>query len=132
MSFLASCLLAALPPAQSQVWIVDDSLAAPADFATVQEAVDAATDGDIVLVRPGLYPSFTIDGKSLRVVGLEEGGHRPYIQNLVFDEVVITALTAGQEVTLQRAHSLFFVPVKWWPVIFIGVGVAMMFVGADA
>jgi len=27
-----------------------------------------------------------------------------------------------QEVVLQKNHSLFFIPTKWWPIIFIVIG----------
>jgi hypothetical protein len=37
-------------------------------FTNLQEAVDAATEGDTILVAGGSYDGFTIDGKSLNVV----------------------------------------------------------------
>ena len=36
-------------------------------FVTIQPAIDAAQDGDVVLVRPGTYAGFVVDGKSLVV-----------------------------------------------------------------
>ncbi|MCC7013884.1 MAG: hypothetical protein IT454_15105 [Planctomycetes bacterium] len=36
----------------------------------IQSAVNAATSGDVLLIAPGSYPSFTIDGKSLNVFAL--------------------------------------------------------------
>ena len=50
-SLLGAALLAAPRQAQGSVWIVDETLAAPADFATIQEAVDAAA-----VSGPGLVP----------------------------------------------------------------------------
>lgn len=38
-------------------------------------------------------------------------------------KVVIDKET-GEELTLRLNHSLFFVPVKWWPVVFVLPGVA--------
>ena len=38
-----------------------------------------------------------------------------------------------QEVVLQKNHSLFFVPTKWWPIIFVVLGLvaaAMSFTSA--
>jgi nitrate reductase gamma subunit len=35
--------------------------------------------------------------------------------------------STGQDVILKTNHSLFFVPVRFWPYIFIGVGVLMLF-----
>lgn len=47
-----------------QVWIVE----APGGVrTTVQPTIDAAADGDLILLRSGEYWGFTIDGKSLRV-----------------------------------------------------------------
>lgn len=57
---------ALLPPA-GNVLLVDDDGSAP--FATIQAAVDAAQDGDVVLVRPGNYAGFRIADKALVVVG---------------------------------------------------------------
>jgi predicted outer membrane repeat protein len=37
-------------------------------FATIQAAVDAAHDGDVILVRSGSYGAVTIDGKSVRLI----------------------------------------------------------------
>lgn len=66
-------LLVLRAPAQS-TWIVDASGAADADFASIQAAVDAATDGDRILIRAGQYGGFEIVGKGLAVHG--EGGVR--------------------------------------------------------
>jgi len=40
----------------------------------IQAAVDAASDGDILLVKPGTYAGFVIDGKSVHIFG--EGSPR--------------------------------------------------------
>ena len=29
----------------------------------------------------------------------------------------------GQEVVLRYDHSLFFIPVRWWPAVFMAIGV---------
>ncbi len=39
-----------------------------APFTTIQTAVDAAVDGDVVLVKPGTYGGFTLNSKSLALV----------------------------------------------------------------
>ena len=49
----AAVLFAFVPCAPAATIVVD--LAGGADFTSVQEAVDAARDGDTVLVRPGEY-----------------------------------------------------------------------------
>jgi hypothetical protein len=39
------------------------------NFPTIQEALDAAVHGDVVLVTPGIYPAFTLDNKGVTVLG---------------------------------------------------------------
>ena len=39
------------------------------DFVTIQAAVDAAVDGDTILVKPGAYAGFTATNKALSIVG---------------------------------------------------------------
>lgn len=46
------------------------NVSGPSPFTTIQSAVDAASDGDVVLVRAGTYNAgFTITDKALTVVG---------------------------------------------------------------
>lgn len=59
-------LLLLAPAASAQVLTVDDD--APAGFPDIQGAIDAAGEGDLILVRTGDYPGFTLDGKALRIV----------------------------------------------------------------
>ena len=35
----------------------------------------------------------------------------------------------GQEVVLRSSHSLFFIPVKWWPIVFAILGVVFALAG---
>lgn len=67
LRILLPALAGSAASAQKQLWTVDDD--GSADFTTIQAAVDAATDGDVVLVRAGGYGGFTIDGKGVGVVG---------------------------------------------------------------
>jgi len=68
-------------------------------YATIQAAIDAAASGDTVLVRPGSYPSFSIDNKSVTLVGDTVGGPvvvnpGSQIRNLAFGgSVVVSGLT---------------------------------------
>jgi hypothetical protein len=59
--------LAALPSAVSAqaVWTVDAD--GGGDFLEIQDAIDAASDGDAILVGPGLYGPIRIEGKGLRL-----------------------------------------------------------------
>jgi len=49
--------------ASADALTVDDD--GPADFVVLQNAVDAAVEGDLILVRPGEYGFVVLDGKSL-------------------------------------------------------------------
>jgi hypothetical protein len=62
-------------------------------FTTPQAAVNAALDDDVVLIRPGAYFSFTIDGKALTVVGGPSVSMRP--------PLTIRNLSASQTVTIS-------------------------------
>jgi len=53
--------------AGSRTWTVDDD--GPADFNTMQAAINAATDGDIILVFSGTYNENVTIGKSLTLKG---------------------------------------------------------------
>jgi hypothetical protein len=58
-------VLAPFSLAQAGVHIVDAS--GSGDFTTIQAAVDASSDGDVILVHDGTYAAFTIDNKGLAV-----------------------------------------------------------------
>ncbi len=53
--------------AQGQVWTVDDTAATTPDFTDLQTAIDTVANGDILLVRDGIYPQMRIDGKALTI-----------------------------------------------------------------
>lgn len=65
-TFAVTC---ACLPAAAGTWVVDDD--GTADFATIQEAVDAAAPGDVILVLSGTYPGFTLD-TAATVLGLPD------------------------------------------------------------
>jgi len=47
-----------------------ETLHVPAEYPTIQDAVDAADDGDTVAVAPGTYPeNIVLDGKAITVLG---------------------------------------------------------------
>lgn len=50
-----------------RTWIVDDDL--PADFRTIQEAINAASSGDTIFVRSGTYRENPVVNKSLSLIG---------------------------------------------------------------
>jgi hypothetical protein len=37
----------------------------------------------------------------------------------------------GEEVTLRPRHSLFFIPVRYWPLVLAALGVVFLFVGKE-
>jgi hypothetical protein len=76
--------------AQGNVLVVD---AAGGPFTDIQPAIDAAADGDTILVRPGAYATFQIQAKGLRVIGdpaFQAGGG-----------IVVRDLAPGQSVVLH-------------------------------
>lgn len=60
-------LLVKLAGTGPRTWIVDDD--GPADFHTIQEAINAASDGDTVLVRNGTYYEHVMINRTLQLVG---------------------------------------------------------------
>ncbi|MCC6406493.1 MAG: hypothetical protein IT453_04970 [Planctomycetes bacterium] len=64
-------------------------------FATIQAAVDAAQDGDVVLVRAGAFPGFAIDGKALTIAA-DEGA-----SVIVNGEVRVEHTPAGKPTLLS-------------------------------
>lgn len=81
------------------VRIVDPSGAR--DFPNIQSAIDAAIDGDVLLVAAGSYPGFTLDAKSLSILGVPAGAQvvttgGVTVQNLVGKRAVLCGLSAGQ------------------------------------
>lgn len=88
---LAALLLTTF--AHSDVWIVDAT--GGGDFRDLQPAVDAAGDGDTLVVRDGVYSTFFAIDKGLSVVA--ERGATPE----VLGTVVVRDLSAGKEFVLS-------------------------------
>jgi len=97
LSFLS--LLSLVPAAQ--VHTVDDD--APADFATIQAAVDAAQPGDIVLVRAGVYDGFSLLAKGVAVIADADADVE------VRTPVKISDLPAGEVASLRGLRCAVFV-----------------------
>jgi hypothetical protein len=74
MRIQISCVafvLSSTAAAAGSVWVVAPSAGPGIDFTSVQAAVDAASDGDLVLIRGGAYPPAVValGGKSVQLVG---------------------------------------------------------------
>jgi hypothetical protein len=95
----AALALAAPALAQGQLWVVDDGGGAGVDFTDVQPAVDAAAEGDTILIRPGNYTWVTIDAKSLVLIG-EIATGTAYV-----DSLTVRNLAADQAVALRGLYS---------------------------
>jgi hypothetical protein len=62
---LLACVLVVGPAHASNLWRVDATGAG--DFVQIQQAVNAASDGDVLLVSSGSYASFVVDDKQLGI-----------------------------------------------------------------
>jgi hypothetical protein len=62
-------LLAILPT----IWIVDAANGPGTNFTDIPAAVTAAANGDTILVRPGTYTAFNVNGKALTMRGAGAG-----------------------------------------------------------
>ncbi len=81
-------------------WVVSPTDPA-ADFGDIQSAVDAAASGDTVILRPGSYANFSIDGKTLAVVA--DDGMQANVLGLPNGDAFVRVenLVRGQTVTLR-------------------------------
>jgi hypothetical protein len=67
----AAFLLSALSASSASADVFIDGQ--PGSYTTLQAAVDAALDGDTLLIEPGLYATAVIDGKGLALQALGNG-----------------------------------------------------------
>ena len=99
-------LLFALAAAGATEWIVDDD--GPADFATIQAAVNAfyVQPGDTILVRPGRYTGTVYLGSKDLVIRSEAGPFRTILDSQQMGSVVSlvnrTAATRIEGFTLEN------------------------------
>ncbi len=68
-------------------------------YTQIQDAVNAANDGDLVLVKGGTYSGFLVQAKSLAIVG----DANPLV--IVQGTVTVSDLTSGQTVSLIRFRA---------------------------
>jgi hypothetical protein len=91
---IIACIALVIAPARAGVIVVD--AAGARGFTEIQPAIDAASDGDTILVKTGSYGGFTIDGKGLTVVG--DAGPLP----IVAGAVVLQNIAQGKTLVLAR------------------------------
>ncbi len=83
--------------AQRQTWTVD--VHGQADFATIQEAINNAVDGDTIFVNAGTYYEHVVVNKTLSLVGEDvrttiiDGNGTGHVINIVGDQVNVTGFT---------------------------------------
>ena len=112
-ALVCALALSPLASAQGTVWTVDDD--SPADFVELQPAINAASDGDLILLRPGVYQSASIDAKSLTLQvdgapGSVEVNGLVSIFGYVPPALSISNIAAHQSVTIRglRANAWGF------------------------
>jgi len=65
-------------------------------------AVASARPGDLILVTPGTYAPFVVDGKGISIVG--DGGPFVLDQTPSVPEILVRNVPLGQDVTIHWAH----------------------------
>lgn len=71
----------------------------PDGYSTIQEAVDAANPGDVIIVRPGIYSENVFLNKTVTLIGEDrnatiiDGGRSRNVIHVVFSNVVIMNFT---------------------------------------
>lgn len=84
--------LASTAVADGKRWTVDK--AGTGDFENLQQAVDTASDGDVIVVlRAGVYPEFLVDDKELTIVARE-------LEDVRARAISIRDLAAGKTVAM--------------------------------
>ena len=87
-------------------WTVDDD--GPADFSTIQEAVNAASDGDTIFVRVGTYYENVVVNRAVSLIGenssttIVDGNMTGDVVRITQDHVNITGFT------IQRSGRTLF------------------------
>lgn len=103
LAAVAGALILA-PLAAADVLVVDAQGGPGSDFTDLQPAVDAALSGDLLLVRPGQYGAFAIDGKALTIVGDSVVPQEPIVAAA---RSTVRNLAAGVQVTLSGLELPF-------------------------
>jgi parallel beta-helix repeat protein len=82
---------------EQRTWIVDDD--GPADFSTIQEAINAANKGDTIFVRNGTYYENVLVNKSISLIGEDriatviDGNQKGTVMRVTSDNITIMQFT---------------------------------------
>ena len=95
-SLTVTAAAAAIP---AQTFVVDASSGPGTHFTSIAAAIPAVPDGAVLLVRSGSYLSFTIPGKSLRILG--EPGVIVHPPGASGTSITISSLGPSQTVVLR-------------------------------
>jgi hypothetical protein len=90
------------------VWVVVDVPGPRGDFTTVQEAVAAAADGDVVLVEEGAVGFVTLDGKGLTIqaeAGTSAQLVSVFVKNLAPTQAVVVRGLALSGIEIENAQG---------------------------
>ena len=97
-----------VPVAAATTWTVDDP--GGADFTSIQDAVDAANDGDTIIVRDGTYhenvdinKQLTLIGEGADVVTVHAASSSDHVFEITAAYVTITGFTATGATGTQKA-----------------------------
>jgi len=108
-SFVAAVVLTCSFAFAGQVRLVDASGAQ--NFSQIQPAIDAAPDGGLILVGPGIYTGFTVNAKSVSIVavpGVAQGvvtvRGTIRIRNTTWQPVLLSGLNASGFATLGASE----------------------------
>jgi hypothetical protein len=74
-------------------------------FAEIGPAVASAAHGDLILVTPGTYAPFVVDGKGVSIVG--DGGPIDLTQTPGVPEIVVRNIPLGRDVTIDKARIAY-------------------------
>jgi parallel beta-helix repeat protein len=80
----------------------------PDDYPTIQEAINHAAVGDVILVKPGTYYERVVVNKTISLVGEDvsttiiDGGNTGHVISIVSDNVTLTGFT------VQRGGGIMF------------------------
>ena len=95
-SFRVACLLSLLTPLSAADVLTVGPAGSGAQFTDIQVAIDAASDEDVILVRPGTYGGIVVD-KPLKILGDGTG-------TVGISSAVIRDIAVGEELVLSGVN----------------------------